>query len=132
MPKRERTPSEKAKHSQSKGRRGEHELRKILQASGYKARTLGMYEPHDVYVLVRDALRHIEVKRQAHGMSFAYKAFAKGDYAVCFRADNNEWLIIQRLGEYLQEHAPNSKQEAVNTSTSARDMLENCDSLGDL
>ena len=102
----QRVKSKRGKRSQRKGRNGERELRDIFKAAGYQAITRGIYEPHDLRIMIRGKSRHIECKREARGLAKAYAAFAAGDYAVCFRSDNHEWLIIQRLADYLIDNGP--------------------------
>ena len=95
------------KSSQTKGRSGEREARDILNAAGFSARCLGIYEPNDVACDFGDGKEVPgEVKRKRLGMAPAYNAFANGAKFYMHRSDRKEWLITMTLDEFIHRYGP--------------------------
>lgn len=99
------------KPSQRKGRCGELEARDILNAAGFSARCMGIYEPHDIACDFGDG-REVpgEVKRKRNGMAPAYNAFANGAQFHLHRSDREEWLITLTLDEFVRRYGPELKE----------------------
>lgn len=79
-----------------KGYRGEHECVKLCEAAGVPVKRnfmSGMWDTRGADLDIN--CRPVSVKRRANGMAWAYAELDKCDY-VLFRADNKEWLKIEK------------------------------------
>lgn len=94
------------KKSQRKGRAGEIEIKNILKAAGWDAAVTGIYDTLDV-LWGYDGRDHLcEVKRRKNIMKWAYDAFKAGASACFVRADNQHWLIVMPMAEFIQTYGP--------------------------
>ena len=98
------------KSSQRKGRNGERECRDVLNAAGFSARCLNIYEPFDVACDFGDGKEVLgEVKRKSNGMNPAYEAFGNGAAFYMHRSDHREWLITFTLSDFIRRYGPELK-----------------------
>jgi len=83
------------KKSRDKGYRAEHEIVQICQDAGISCKRNFMSGMFDHGVDLEINCRPVSVKRRKNGMELFYRELDNNDY-VLFRADNKEWLKIER------------------------------------
>ena len=94
--------------SRRKGSAGEREIVEILRARGIPARRVplsgAMKETGfggDVLADFGRGEKKLEVKRRGQGFARIYR-WLEDAYAVAFRGDREEWIVVMRLEDLLE------------------------------